>query len=127
MQKHLRKIILISALFFSASTLAQENTLPPLPTEGFVSGRIATQEDVKSGNAAFAPLPEQRVMRRAVPLPIPQYALYTADGNQKIVFIIQVEKVNGAITIGARYPEGGEVIGTPKDFQMLGVNPTGAP
>lgn len=127
MQKHQRKIILLSALLFSVPTLAQENTLPLLPTEGFISGRIATQEDVKNGNAAFATLPEQKVFRRAIPIPIPQYAIYTAKGENKIVFIIQAEKVNGEATIGARFPEGGEVIGTPKDFQLLGVNPTITP
>lgn len=113
----------ISTLCFSALTIAQEGVYPPLPTEGFVSGRIATQEDVTNGNAAFATLPEQRVMRQPVPIPIPQYAIYRGDGKSKLVFVIQVEKVNGKVTIGARYPEGGDVIGIATDFQLLGNTP----
>ena len=127
MQQILRKIILLLASLFSAYTPAQESALPPLPTKGFISGRISTQQDVTSGNAAFATPPEQDLNRKPISIPIPEYAVYTADGSNKIVFIIQVEEVDGTPMIGARYPEGGEIVGTPNEFQLLGVNPTIAP
>lgn len=123
MLKLLKNIIIISTLCFSAQAIAQESVFPPLPTEGFISGRIATQEDVTNGNAAFATLPEQRVVRQPVPIPVPQYAIYRGDGKNKLVFVIQVEKVNGKVTIGARYPEGDDVIGIATDFQLLGNIP----
>lgn len=124
MQKLLRTIMIISTLSFTALTAAEEMAYPPLPTEGFISGRIATQEDVTKGDAAFATLPEQKVVRQAVPIPVPQYAIYRGGEKRRLVFVIQVEKVNGKVTIGARYPEGGDVlIGTPTDFMLLGKSP----
>ena len=112
-------------MLFSTLLTAEEKKLPPLPTEGFITGRIATQEDVKNGNAAFATLPEQKIIRSAVSLPLPQYAVYYTKDKQKLVFVIQVEKINGKATVGARLVETGEVVvGTPKDFQFLGVAPT---
>lgn len=119
----LRNTLLVSTLLLSAFVQAAESTVPPLPTEGFVTGRIATQADVKNGNAAFATLPEQKVMRTAIPIPVPQYAFYRAGAKQVLAFVIQVEKVNGKPTIGAKLVESGEmVVGSPTDFQMLGVD-----
>lgn len=124
MQKLLRNIMITSTLSFSILSMAGEQEYPPLPTEGFVSGRIAVQEDVTNGDAAFATLPEQHVVRQAVPIPVPQYAIYRGGDEHKLVFVIQVEKVNGKVTIGARPPEGGDVvIGTPQDFMLLGKTP----
>ena len=124
MKTLLSNIIIISILSFSALTTAEEMAYPPLPTEGFVSGRIATQEDVTKGDAAFATLPEQKVVRQAIPIPVPQYAIYRGGETRQLVFVIQVEKVNGKVTIGARSAEGGDVlIGTPTDFMLLGKTP----
>jgi len=118
-------MLITTALSFSALTVAAEKVdYPPLPTEGFVTGRIATQEDVNNGNAAFATLPEQKVVRQAVPIPVPQYAVYRGGQKHELMFVIQVEKVNGKVTIGARPVEGGDVvIGTPTDFMLLGNTP----
>ncbi len=127
MSLFLRNTLLISALLFSTLLTAAEKKLPPLPTEGFITGRIATQADVRNGNAAFASLPEQDVMRSAVPIPVPQYAYYRGKNKLVMAFVIQIERVNGKLTIGARLIESGEiVVGAPQDFQMLGVAPGAA-
>lgn len=124
MKKLLSNMLITTALTFSTLTIAAETEYPPLPTEGFVTGRIATQEDVTKGDAAFATLPEQKVVRQAVPIPVPQYAVYRGGQEHQLVFVIQVEKVNGKVTIGARPAEGGDVlIGTPQDFMLLGKAP----
>lgn len=124
MQKQLKSIILISTLLFSMVSVAEEMIFPPLPTKGFVSGRIATQADVEKGDAAFASLPEQHIVRHVMPLPVPQYAIFRGGEKSRVVFVIQIEKVNGKVTIGARYPEGGEaLIGTTKHFSLLGTSP----
>lgn len=123
MQTLFRSLLIIITATSSLHAMAEEMVFPPLPTEGFVSGRIATQEDVKKGDAAFATLPEQRLVRQAVPIPVPQYAIYRGGEESQLVFVIQVEKVNGKLTIGARPVEGGDlVIGEATDFRLLGNN-----
>lgn len=124
MQTLVRSLLIITTITFSLHAIAEEMVFPPLPSEGFVSGRIATQEDVKKGDAAFATLPEQSVVRQAVPIPVPQYAIYRGGEETQLVFVIQVEKVNGKVTIGAKPVEGGPlVIGEVTDFSLLGNKP----
>lgn len=101
--------------------------LPPLPVKAFVSGRISTQQDVAVGHAAFAAPPEQDLQRQPIDVPIPSYAIYLADGKNELVFVIQAEFINGEPMIGARLPDGGDIVGTARDFQFLGANPQIAP
>ena len=120
-------VFIIASSLISAPMAAGDNVLPPLPTEGYISGRISTQQDVTDGNAAFATPPDQDSRRNPIHIKIPQYGVYLGDGKNNLVFIIQAEEIDGASMIGARYPDGGEVVGTTDDFHLLGVEPKLSP
>jgi hypothetical protein len=101
---------------------AQSTMWPPLPKQGFVVGRAATQADIAAGNAAFVAAVGGVTIGKPLPLAIPQYAYYR-NGTDKIpVVVIQAEEAQGKKLIGARLVTGEEVVGLISDFELLGTD-----
>jgi len=106
---------------------------PPLPKQGFISGRVATAADVAAGNAVFAASVGGGGAGKSTPLPIkiPQYAYYRKDGTKIRVIVLQAERVDiqqGAksvqmTSVGAVGPDGKKFIGLLTSFELLGQVP----
>lgn len=98
---------------------------PELPTSGFVSGRVATPEEAKSGIAAFAAYGD--VSSTPVNIAIPQYALLKQkDDPAQPVILIQAETIHGAsgdvVAYGLRPIQGKNlIVAMPDDVTLLGA------
>ena len=123
--------LLLLVLFLG--TEAETQDWPPLPKQGFISGRVATPGDVGAGNAVFSGAVVGGAVGKSSPLriQIPQYAYYK-EGGTKIkvpVIVLQAERVDikkqgGEVVqmmlVGAVKRDGQKVIGLLTNFEMLG-------
>lgn len=78
---------------------------PDLPKNGFIAGRVATADDVKAGNAAFAAVGKNgEPLSKPILLEIPQYAWHmeTHEGVKKPIIVIQAEDTPAGKVIGYR-------------------------
>lgn len=89
---------------------------PVVPTEfkfvRFVSGRLATEEDVRLGAAVFylQPTKESQVPARPHAMKLPACALHR-DGDQTTpIVVIQAEAADGRVIVGARPLAGGNMV-----------------
>ena len=83
------------------AALAAPTQWPDLARVGHVSGRVATNDDVQAGNAAFA---IQNSDSKPIRVTIPQYAIYLdRDTGKKVpVILIQAEDKAGSKLAGFR-------------------------
>jgi hypothetical protein len=96
---------------------------PPLPKDGFISGRAATREDITAGRAAFVAKVNGVAVGKPATKFIPQYA-WMLQGDKKIpVIVIQAEIAEGQAIIGARLPNGTHAVATLQEFELLGRTP----
>jgi len=108
---------------------AQEDAWPPLPNQGFVSGRIANRADVAAGNAVFVPEVAGLSVSQPLAILIPQYAYYKEEGKRTPVIVVQAEEVQvvqgnpGMKVLGARRADGKHVVGLLENFELLGRTP----
>lgn len=110
---------LLFLLTFSLSALAGE--WPPLPEEGFISGRAATSQDVMSKRAAFSAQNEGEVIGKPLDIVIPQYAYHLTESGRIPVIIIQAEEAQGIKMLAARLPGGENIIDHIDNFELLGT------
>jgi hypothetical protein len=77
-------------------------TWPDLPKACFVSGRPATQRDVKGGCAAFLIGGPDMSTGTPLPIAIPQYAWHVdqATGKKTPVILMQAEEKSGIRAVG---------------------------
>jgi hypothetical protein len=103
---------------------------PPLPKEGFISGRVATAAEAAAGKAVFsATVNGAPAKSTPIHIQIPQYAYYTQGAERTPVIVLQAETVEipqgGKIVkmsmIGAIKPDGKHVIGLLTNFELLGT------
>ncbi len=97
---------------------------PPLPTTGYISGRVATAADVQRGNAVFAAC--VGVVGQTLHFAIPQYALWhdPLSDSIKRVFVVEAEWFEGDSMFGLRQiPSGKDAMATIADVQLLGQTP----
>ena len=116
--KALQKIVFIAASLVCLSALAE--TWPPLPTEDFTKGRAATRDDVDEGKAVFVGELNDIMIGIPIDITIPQYAYLNRDGKKQAVIVIQAEQVQNEKIIGAKLPNGQDIAGFMKDFELLG-------
>jgi hypothetical protein len=93
------------ALVGIGSAIASGIVWPDLPKGGYIAGRVATVDDVKAGNAAFAAVGKNgERMSKPIMLQIPQYGLHVeADkGVETPIIVIQAEDTPAGKTIGYR-------------------------
>jgi hypothetical protein len=120
---------LLFVFFPGAEAVTQD--WPPLPKQGFISGRVATPADVAAGNAVFSAAVTGGV-GKSTPLRIqvPQYAYYKEGGTKIPVIVLQAERVDiqkqgGEVvqmtSVGALKPDGRKVIGLLTSFELLGT------
>jgi len=113
---------------------------PPLPLHNFVTGRVATQQDVDNDIAAFG-FPQKLAPEEVAKLTgeeatkaiecqgstpldivIPQYAILSLNGEELPCIIIQGEEVGDAKIIGCRLVKDNNIaIGLIEDFKLLGT------
>jgi len=123
---------LVFVLFLGTEAATQD--WPPLPKQGFISGRIATPADVAAGNAVFSAAVSGGAVGKSTPLriQIPQYAYYKEGGTKIPVIVLQAERVDlrkeggeavQMTSVGALKPDGRKVIGLFTSFELLGRAP----
>ena len=102
------------------------NAWPPLPTSGFLLGRVATAADIDLGDAVFSQATNHGLKAEPWPMPIPQYALWQGeDGSTRRVFVVQAEKhvsdPTGEPIYGLRTFDGEEVVASGEELRLLGA------
>lgn len=84
---------------------------------GYVSGRLATQKDVNIGQAVFYATSGNE--KHDIPIPVRAIHKDVDTGQKTDVVIIQAELGPNGVIIGARYFEGGQLIGLLHEFEIL--------
>ena len=120
---------LLFVLCLGTEALTQD--WPPLPKQGFISGRVATPADVAAGNAVFSATVGGGAVGKSTPLriQIPQYAYYKEGGTKIPVIVLQAERIDiqkqgGELvqmpSVAALKPDGTKFIGILTSFELLG-------
>jgi hypothetical protein len=93
---------------------------PQLPSSGFLSGRAATNADVEAGQAVFS---MDGKSEGALPIAIPQYALWTDEsGSEHPVVVVQAESAPGGLQIvGLLHRDGSYAAATMAELKLLGT------
>jgi hypothetical protein len=93
----------------------------PLPAHGFVSGRAATRDDLKQGNAAFILEDNEKAIGTALPIEIPQYCYCKLKGEKLPAILIQAEEAKGLKLLGCRVqPSNEAMMFVISDVELLG-------
>lgn len=109
---------LLSAVFLSFGAQAQQPNWPPLPDKGFISGHLASKQDVDNGNAVFA---TEVGGGQPLQIVIPQYAYWRdGAGRQHPVVVLQAEEASGNKIIGFRDLSGAVHAATLAEMTLLG-------
>jgi hypothetical protein len=113
-------IFLALAALSSACTAETNMDWPQLPSSGFLSGRAATNADVEAGQAVFS---MDGKSEGALPIAIPQYALWTDEsGAAHPVVVVQAEKAPGGLEIvGLLHRDGSHAAATMAELGLLGT------
>jgi hypothetical protein len=119
---------LLVVLFLSTEAVAQD--WPPLPTQGFISDRVATHADVAAGNAVFsAGLGGAAGKSTPLRIQIPQYAYYNEGGTNIPVVVLQAERTDirkpgGEVVqltfVGVLMPDGKKLVAALPNIKLLG-------
>ena len=81
-----------------------------------ISGKVATEADIKNGIAVFAIPSGSKPYDVKLPLCAVQI---NQDTKQRVPCIaIQIEEADNGVFIGVRYFEGGNGVGTPEDIEL---------
>ena len=98
---------------------------PTLPTNGFVTDRAATEDDVSAGRAVFVLRSDGVLVGVPVNVKIPQYALHTdpETGSRTPCILIQAESTGSHVVAGVNYFDGEIGAGLLDEFELLGINP----
>jgi len=105
------------ALFATAAVSADK--WPPLPVQGFISGRPAQLDDVRAGSAVFVAAVDSVVIGKPLSIQIPQYAQLRA--TREPAFVVQAEEARGIKMFGVRKFDGSDAVVTEQDLELLGV------
>ena len=107
--------------FVATPSIASDQAVwPDLPKTGFISGKPATVEDAKQGNAAFS---LDGRSKGALPLIIPQYVRWTDEqGVSHPMILVQAEEApDGTKIVGLRDFSGQETVATLAEIELLGT------
>jgi hypothetical protein len=119
---------LLTSLFASRRKIDEEAVAwPPLPEEGFITGRAATPEDVEAGRAVFALGDGESIIGNPIDITIPQY-VWQRDGRRRSPgILVQAEETKGHRIVGVRLLNGEDVAGLLRDLELLGAEPPRPP
>ncbi len=92
-----------------------------LPRIPFLSGRLASVDDVKAGRAVFYLENTAEIGAKPGRQPLPCCAILREEGSgsEIPVVVIQIEEAEGKCYIGYRPLSGGNGIATPGEFEFL--------
>ncbi|WP_081367574.1 hypothetical protein [Alteromonas mediterranea] len=96
---------------------------PSLKEIPFVSGRVATEDDINRGAAVFLLQSEGVNIGTPIDIELPQYATHYDEesGVKTNVVLIQAEKADNYEYYGAyTFEDGGYLIGYSDEFTLLG-------
>lgn len=86
----------------------------------FISGRVATEEDIENERAVFC-IPSGS---EAYETELPLFAIQTNESNgEKPCIVIQIENSPEGTFVGVRYFEGGNGVGSPDEFEFFNEIP----
>ena len=97
---------------------------PSLPRTGYLSGRVATAADVRSGNAVFAAC--VGVVGQPLHIAIPQYGLWHDPLTDSVerVLVVEAEWFEGDSMFGLRQiPSGKAAMAAIANLTLLGQTP----
>lgn len=119
------RLLVLMLILLGACTPAASagGAWPALPSDGFVTGRPASQSDVNAGNAGFAFGHGTDIVATALPVVIPQYAYFNDDGAMIPVIVVQAEQAQGKELATGKKADGTLVVGFLRDFTLLGTQP----
>ncbi|MGE5366819.1 MAG: hypothetical protein ACM3PO_06055 [Betaproteobacteria bacterium] len=124
MRLQLATVLTIVGISAALAQPSAQQSWPPLPTSGFISGRPATDKDVTEGNAVFALRAYGVPFGKPLDVVIPQYAYLTKRGHQPIpVIVVQAELGKGLKIFGVRDFNGKAATATASELQLLGTHP----
>ena len=91
---------------------------PPFPPNGFVSDRLATEDDIAAGRAAFVVRgPAGEVVGEPCDLPVPRLGWLTRNGERHVGVVIQATEAGGVTALGVREADGNLSACTPDEFE----------
>ena len=95
---------------------------PELPQSGFITGRVATTEDVNQGQAIFS---MDGKSLGPIDIEIPQYAMWRDEaGTEHPVIVTQAEEApNGLQIVGLMRLDGQVMAATLPEVRLLGTKP----
>ena len=106
---------------FAPSAQGAVTEWPPLPKSGFVAGRLATEADLKRGDAVFLSLIDGKPSGSPARIPIPQYAqLIEENGQRRPVVVVQAEIGEQGTLLGMRDANGNEYVATEAEVVLFG-------
>lgn len=116
-------VLAIALTLFASFAAAEGAPWPTLPTK-FVSGRLATQQDLASGNAVFRmDIEGKQITKPTRQFQIPQFAYLRQDnGNRRPVVVVQVELLQDEPVFGMRDADGEMYIASAEDVELLGLS-----
>ena len=109
----------LGILVLAGTSTAANTDWPPLPSQGFISGRPAQATDVQNGDAIFVAAVQGKVIGKPLPIKIPQYA-YVRDTHERVI-LVQAEDANGIKLFGVRGLDGKEAVVRDGDLELLGT------
>jgi hypothetical protein len=106
---------------FGSSANSADASWPALPKSGFITGRVATEADLKRRDAVFLSLIEGKPNGAPAPIRVPQYA-FLIDENRKRhpVVVVQAETNERGTFLGMRDAVGQEYVATKAEVVLLG-------
>lgn len=107
---------------FVPSAQSATSAWPELPTSGFVSGRLATEADLKRGDAVFLSLVDGKPSGSPAPISVPQFAhLIEDNGARRPVVVIQAERNEQGTLFGMKDAKGNEYVATEGEVMLFGT------
>lgn len=87
----------------------------------FISGRVATEQDIKEERAVFY-IPTGS---ESYEIELPLFALKVDEDNvaKTPCIVIQMEKISEGVAVGFRYLDGGNGVGMAKEFEFYSEIP----
>lgn len=106
---------------FAPSAPGAVSEWPTLPESGFVAGRLATEADLKRGDAVFLSLVDGKPSGSPAHIKVPQFAhLIQEKGKRRSVVVVQAETSEKGTLFGVRDVQGNEYVATEPEIVLLG-------
>jgi hypothetical protein len=117
-----RTALLLLALL-PTMAIAQDKLWGPIDMKSWkatpcVSGRLATEQDVKGGRATFY-IEGDRTTLKPIALLLPACAILREEKKETPVIVIQAEETPKSKTVGVRFLEGGNGVCMLEELELL--------